>query len=104
LTRRRLDLGARGEELRRRLVCGAGVLRARPELGAAGTGSRLVVSGAPRWCLRGGKNRTGDGFGLPAEAVDWPQSKQACGRLTAQWLAARPAGAVGRTFASTWPV
>lgn len=89
--RRRLDLGARGEELAATWYVGAGysVLdrnwRCREgELDLVVARGRLLV-----FCEV--KTRTGTGFGLPAEAVTFSKQRR-LRHLATRWLVERPAG------------
>ena len=91
--RRRLDLGARGEELAASWYVGAGysVLdrnwRCREgELDLVLARERLVV-----FCEV--KTRTGAGFGVPAEAVTLAKQRR-LRHLATRWLVERPAGEV----------
>ena len=90
--RRRLDLGARGEELAAAWYTGRGyrVLARNWRCREGELDLILARSGSVVFCEV--KTRTGSGFGTPAEAVTGEKQRR-LRRLATRWLAERPPGA-----------
>ena len=96
--RRRLDLGARGEELAAAWYTGRGytVLARNWRCREGELDLVLARSGSVVFCEV--KTRTGSGFGIPAEAVTGEKQRR-LRRLATRWLSEQPRSESGGGYA-----